>query len=59
MQIAFSPQEVADMWGVHYNTVVKAIKERRLTATKFEGAWRITQVALDAYIQKRTIKAKG
>jgi excisionase family DNA binding protein len=53
----FSVNEVATMLAVHYNTIIKLILSRKLTAVKVAGAWRVSQVALDEYINKNSVKA--
>lgn len=53
----FSINELSDKLGVHYNTIIKLIKTRKLTAVKIAGAWRVSGVALNAYLDKYSIKA--
>lgn len=51
----FSIKEVAQKLHVHYNTIVKLIKTRKITAVKVAGAWRISGVAIDSYLDRYTI----
>lgn len=53
----YSINEVAEKLHVHYNTIVKLIKTRKLTAVKVAGSWRISGVALLAYLDKYSVKA--
>jgi excisionase family DNA binding protein len=49
----YTVQEVADILGVHENTIYNAIKDKRLAAFRLGGSkanYRITQAALNAYL---------
>lgn len=50
--------EVCELLRITDDTLVKEIKEGKLTATKIRGQWRFTQDAIDDYLESRTIKAK-
>lgn len=53
----YTIHQVAEHLQVHSNTVAKLIRERKITAVKVAGVWRISQIALDSYINSRTVKA--
>lgn len=55
----YSIKELADLLSVHSNTVAMMVKERKITAIKVAGVWRISQIALDNYLESRTVKAKS
>lgn len=57
--VFYTVNEVAAMFKLHRNTIELMIKKRKLTATKVEGVWRISQVAIDSYVNKQTITAKN
>lgn len=54
----YTINELAGLLSVHANTVAKLIRERNITAVKVAGVWRVSQIALDAYLDSRTVKAK-
>lgn len=54
----YTVKEVAELFSIHINTVAKLITTRKLTAIKVAGVWRISQVAINSYIEQRTSKAK-
>jgi len=43
---------------VHAATIVREIKDGKITATKVRGQWRFRQDDIDSYLDSRTIKAK-
>lgn len=49
-------RELADLLRINQNTLLMEIKRRRLGATKVAGVWRISQQALDNYINSQTVK---
>lgn len=53
----YSVNELAEKLHVHYNTIVKLIKTRKLTAVKIAGTWRVSGVALETYLDKYSLKA--
>lgn len=55
----YTIHQVAEQLSVHSNTVAKLIRERQITAVKVAGVWRISQVALDNYINSRTVNARS
>jgi excisionase family DNA binding protein len=57
--VFYTLNEISAILRVHRNTVEIMIKSRRLTATKVGGVWRISQIALDSYLDKQTITAKN
>jgi len=57
--VFYTVNEIAAMFKIHRNTVELMIKDRKLTATKIKGQWRVSQIALDSYINKNTITAKN
>lgn len=57
--VFYTVNEIASVLRVHRNTVEIMIKSRKLTAVKVGGVWRISQVALDSYLNKQTITAKN
>jgi excisionase family DNA binding protein len=57
--VFYTVNEIASILRLHRNTIEIIIKSRKLTATKVGGVWRISQVALDAYLNKQTITAKN
>jgi excisionase family DNA binding protein len=57
--VFYTLNEIASILKIHRNTVEIMIKSRKLTATKVGGVWRISQVALDSYLNKQTITAKN
>lgn len=54
----YTINQVAEQLQVHSNTIATLVRQRKITATKVAGVWRISQVALDAYIQSRTTTAR-
>jgi excisionase family DNA binding protein len=54
----YTPKELAQIFQVIPVVVTRMIRQRKLSATKFGGSWRITQDQLDEYLEKRTLKAK-
>jgi len=54
----YTINQIAELLNVHANTVAKLIRERSITAVKVAGVWRVSQIALDKYIDSRTVKAK-
>lgn len=54
----FTIKQVAEHLQVHSNTIAKLIRERKITAVKVAGVWRISQIALNAYLENRTVTAK-
>jgi excisionase family DNA binding protein len=57
--VFYTVNEIASILRIHRNTVEIIIKSRKLTATKIGGVWRISQIALDSYLNKQTITAKN
>ena len=53
---AYTPEEVAEMYGVHVDTIRRLIRERKLIALKLGQQWRITPQALDDY--EETIRSR-
>jgi excisionase family DNA binding protein len=53
----YTPKEVAAQFKVIPVVVVRMIRDKKLSAVKFGGSWRITQEHLDEYLEKRTLKA--
>lgn len=50
--------EVSAQLNTCDRTVMREIKDGRITATKVRGHWRFTQESIDDYLESRTIKAK-
>jgi excisionase family DNA binding protein len=55
----YTPYEVADLLGFHYNTVRRMIKEGELPATKISRSWRIRKVDLEKFVTPSNIKLEG
>lgn len=53
----YTIKEIAEHFKVEPITVHRMIQDKKLSALKFGGSWRITQEHLDEYLQKRTLKA--
>lgn len=51
--------EVAEYLRCSVMTVRRLIRTRQLQAIKVRGQWRIRATALEAYIQRNTLKAVG
>lgn len=54
----YNPQQVSEIFKVSIYTVLRLIKDKKLTAAKIGSQWRIDQDSLDQYIKARTIKSK-
>lgn len=55
----YTVQEVADLLKLHWQSVLTYIKNGELEAVKLGKGYRISQLALDSFIAKRTTKTKG
>jgi len=51
----YTPYEVADLLGFHYNTVRRMIKDGELPATKISRSWRIRKVDLEKFVTPSNI----
>lgn len=51
----YTPYEVADLLGFHYNTVRRMIKDGELPATKISRSWRIRKVDLEQFVMPSNI----
>lgn len=47
-----SPQEAADLLGLHPRTVLRAIAAGELQATKVRNRWRITRAELEQWLSR-------
>ena len=47
----FTIYEVADLLGLHHNTIRRAIKAEELPAKKYRRVWRIRKTDLEKYTQ--------
>ncbi|MDQ5886695.1 MAG: hypothetical protein QG628_1092 [Patescibacteria group bacterium] len=55
----YTVQEVAVLLKLHWQSVLTYIKNGELQAVKLGKGYRISQQALDSFIEKRTTKTKG
>ncbi len=55
----YTVQEVAELLKLHWQSVLTYIKNGELQAVKLGKGYRISQQALDSFIEKRTTKTKG
>lgn len=56
MEPRLSPQEVADIWGVDYQTINRLLKTGRLKGFKVGSKWRISREAMLAYEEENRRK---
>ncbi len=52
----YTVQEVADLLKLHWQSVLTYIKNGELEALKLGKGYRISQIALETFISKRTTK---
>lgn len=55
----YSTTELADLLGVHYNTIKNAIHEGRLQAQKVASSWVITKEDILEYIKLNNANERG
>lgn len=49
-------RRVAKMLDMHYQTVWRLVKEKKLPAVKIAGSWRVRQEDLDKYLNENSNK---
>lgn len=55
MSTFYTLQEVAAMWKVHEDTVLRHVESGKLKATRLGRFWRFTDEQLNEYLQHRQI----
>lgn len=49
----YSTKEVSEILGIHINTVMNWIKDKRIVAYKIGGVWRINESDLKTFIESQ------
>jgi excisionase family DNA binding protein len=49
----WTPEQVAERFKVSSETIRRMIRQKRLTAIKFGSTWRISETAIQQYIEQQ------